>query len=107
MTKFLADHSRSARADILFDDWTELRLFQKVLLEVIDPGIALIHLRVGGKVKCALELAATGFEIGLLGGNLGMGWQIIDRLNYFLSFFGQDEIKQQHRRVRMRRPCHR
>ena len=82
-------------------------LFQEVLLEIIDPAVAFVQLRIRREIKRAFELPTAWLEVNLLRRNFRMGRQVILRLNHFLSFFGQNEIEQEHRRVRMGRARYR
>src|SRR4029450_1799219 len=80
---------------------------QKIVLEVFHPCVALVQLRIRREIKRSIESASSRFEVRLLCRTFWMGGQVIDRLKNLLPFLGQNEIDQEHRRMRMRRPCHR
>jgi len=106
MERSFSENNRASAVNIALargiNRTTGSRLFQKILLEVIHPGIAVIQLRIRSVIERAFEAAAAGFKVRLLGRNLGMGRQIVHPLDNLLSFFRQNEIEQKHRGVGMR-----
>src|SRR6185503_9671708 len=77
-------------------------LLQEDIVEIFDPFVAFVVLRVGIDVISTLEAPAAGFQIDLFGGDFRVRRQVVRLLKNFLSPLGQDEIEEKHRRVRMR-----